>query len=137
MEYSLSEIDKAAEWLLGNWDQYFIWCFVGDMGSGKTTLIKAICENRGVIDPMSSPTFSIVNEYSTNAGETIYHFDFYRLEHESEAENIGVEEYFYSGDHCLIEWPEKVATLIPDNYLEISIKLVGENQRALSILPHG
>lgn len=112
-------------------------CFHGDMGAGKTTLIKVICEQLGVIDSMSSPTFSIVNEYRDGDDYPIYHFDFYRVEKLQEAIDIGVDEYFYSGDVCLIEWPEMINELIPDERLEISIKLAVNNGREITISRHG
>jgi tRNA threonylcarbamoyladenosine biosynthesis protein TsaE len=98
-----------------------IWLLNGEMGAGKTTLSKAICAELGVIDTVSSPTFSIVNQYLTQKGETIYHFDFYRLKNEQEAFQIGVEEYFYSGNLCLIEWASKIPSFLPATYVEINI----------------
>jgi tRNA threonylcarbamoyladenosine biosynthesis protein TsaE len=87
--------------------------FYGEMGAGKTTLIKAICTEFGVTDNISSPTFSIVNEYKGRNGKKTYHFDFYRIKSQDEAYDLGYEEYFYSGAICLIEWPEKVKDLLP------------------------
>ena len=112
-------------------------CFQGEMGAGKTTIIKVICEQLGVEDAMSSPTFSIVNEYRDQDDYSIYHFDFYRVEKLEEALDIGVEEYFYSGDLCLIEWPDKIKPIIPEKHLEISIKLVGDNAREITIRSNG
>jgi tRNA threonylcarbamoyladenosine biosynthesis protein TsaE len=86
--------------------------FEGEMGAGKTTLIKALCKKAGVLDAVGSPTFSIVNEYKTLAGQTIYHFDFYRIKNLQEAFDIGYEEYFFSGHQCFIEWPEKIQSLL-------------------------
>ena len=91
---------------------YKIWIFEGEMGAGKTTLIKAICKNLGVMDEVSSPTFSIVNEYKTVEGKTVYHFDFYRVKSIEEVYDIGVEDYFYSGNICLVEWPEKIKEIL-------------------------
>ena len=108
-------------------------CFYGQMGAGKTTLIKSICLQLGVIDAMSSPSFSIINEYLTERDEPIYHFDFYRIEDEQEALNVGVEEYFYSGSICLIEWPEKIPALIPEEHLKININLVDERRREIDL----
>lgn len=95
--------------------------FDGEMGAGKTTFIKYICKNLGVSDTVSSPTFSIVNEYQTS-NNTIYHFDFYRLNSEEEAHNIGIEEYFYSGNICLVEWAFKIPNLLPSKYLQVKIE---------------
>ena len=114
-----------------------IWLFMGQMGAGKTTLIKAVCESMEVLDEVNSPTFSIVNEYLTKGGETLYHFDFYRLENEEEAYQIGVEEYFYSGNVCLIEWAEKVEGLLPDAFLRIDITENTDQSRTIKLTTHG
>lgn len=132
-----SELAAVAEEVQPMIAQQPIVCFHGEMGAGKTTLIKVICEHLGVADAMSSPTFSIVNEYRDAEDAPIYHFDFYRVEKTQEALDIGVDEYFYSGDVCLIEWPEMIKELIPESYLEINIKLVGANEREITILSHG
>jgi tRNA threonylcarbamoyladenosine biosynthesis protein TsaE len=95
--------------------------FFGEMGAGKTTFIKAICKKLGVDQNVTSPTFSIVNEYVSASGERIYHFDFYRIERESEAVDIGCEEYFESGFLCLIEWPEKIINLLPHPFIKVTI----------------
>lgn len=128
-----AELSAVASEVIGMLPTHRIVCFHGEMGAGKTTFIKVVCEALGVADAMSSPTFSIVNEYRDQEGKSIYHFDFYRIEKQEEALDIGVEEYFYSGDLCLIEWPEMISTLIPENHLEISIKLVGENAREITL----
>ena len=114
-----------------------VWIFEGELGAGKTTLIKALCEVLGVVDTVSSPSFSVINEYRTSAGATIYHFDFYRIKNEMEAVDIGADEYFYSGDQCFIEWPSKIPSLIPDKYLKISINLALENQRKITLETYG
>jgi len=102
------------------------------MGAGKTTLIKVLCENLGVTEPVTSPTFSIVNEYRGPAN-TIYHFDFYRLKNQTEALDMGYEEYFYSGAYCFIEWPEKIPGLLPDRYVSVRIHVTGPNSRQIII----
>jgi tRNA threonylcarbamoyladenosine biosynthesis protein TsaE len=109
-----------------------IFLFYGDMGAGKTTLIKAICEHLGVTEPATSPTFAIVNEY-VGGKQKIYHFDFYRLKNESEALDMGYEEYFYSGACCFIEWPEKIPSLLPEHYVSVKISVTGEGSRAINI----
>lgn len=96
--------------------------FRGAMGSGKTTLIKEICAGLGVADPTGSPTFSVVNEYLASNGGPVYHFDFYRINSEEEAYDIGYEEYFYSGALCLVEWPEKVESILPETICEVIIE---------------
>ena len=95
--------------------------FYGSMGAGKTTLIKNLCHRMGVTDEVNSPTFAIVNEYVTEEGEPVYHFDFYRIKKMEEAYDIGYENYFYSGYLCLIEWPELIEPLLPDTYLRVDI----------------
>jgi tRNA threonylcarbamoyladenosine biosynthesis protein TsaE len=117
----LNELPNVAQKIIAFAGSQKIWLLEGEMGAGKTTLSKAICAELGVIDTVSSPTFAIVNQYLTNSQQTIYHFDFYRLKNEAEAFAIGVEEYFDSGSLCLIEWADKIPTLIPENHLEISI----------------
>ena len=131
-----SELKNVAKLLIDSFSTYKIWCFDGDMGVGKTTLIKEICKLLGVSDSMSSPTFSIVNEYRDSNDQPIYHFDFYRIKNEQEALDIGVEEYFYSDDLCLIEWPELIDSLIPEQHLKINIKLVENNQREIAAVPY-
>ena len=107
--------------------------FYGEMGAGKTTLIKYLCKELGVIESTSSPTFSIVNEYLSKDGNSIYHFDFYRIEKESEVLDLGYEDYFYSGNYCFVEWPEKIPHLIPESTINITIKLDANNNRLISI----
>jgi tRNA threonylcarbamoyladenosine biosynthesis protein TsaE len=120
----------AAEKLLAFNNNVFL--FYGDMGAGKTTFIKSICQKLGVDDTVSSPTFSIVNEYVSPEGP-IYHFDFYRLKTETEAMDLGFEEYLYSGNYCFIEWPEKIPNLLPDHAVNVSITITGEQERFLKI----
>jgi tRNA threonylcarbamoyladenosine biosynthesis protein TsaE len=109
-----------------------IFLFYGDMGAGKTTLIKALCASIGVTDNVASPTFSIVNEY--NAGsQKVYHFDFYRLKNQTEALDMGYEEYFYSGAYCFIEWPAMIPDLLPENYVSVKISVSADNSRQIII----
>ena len=109
-----------------------IWIFVGDLGAGKTTLIKEICKFLGVSDEVSSPTFAIINEYLAN-NKTLYHFDFYRLKNEQEAVDIGILEYFDSGAYCFIEWPQKVQNLLPDEFLMITIESTDGEERVFKL----
>jgi tRNA threonylcarbamoyladenosine biosynthesis protein TsaE len=115
---------------------YRVWLFYGEMGAGKTTFIKALGEQLEVIDTMSSPTFSIVNEYATRQQQRIFHFDFYRLKNELEAYDIGTEEYLDSGNYCFIEWPEKISGLIPPQYVEVKITLENEILRTIALSVH-
>ena len=129
---SAEDAPVVATQLLQQFSQKKIWLFYGEMGAGKTTLIKAICEKLGVLSPTSSPTYSIVNEYQTSGNQKIFHFDFFRLKNESEALDMGIEEYFYSGNLCLIEWPEKIAELLPEGALRVEIN-VEENERKVVV----
>ena len=131
------QLEEAAKAIIEAGKDTDAWLFIGEMGAGKTTLIKAICEVKGVLDEVNSPTFSIVNEYLTADDETLYHFDFYRLEREEEALDIGIEEYFYSGNVCLIEWPERVEGLLPDTFLRIDITENTDHTRTIKLTMHG
>ena len=131
------ELDTLAAQLLKIMSPVRVCCVVGDMGAGKTTLIKAFGRELQVQDTMSSPTFSIVNEYLTKAKESVYHFDFYRIKSEREAYDIGTEEYFYSGNYCFIEWPEKIPTMLPDVYAQLKIGVENSTQRTLELSIHG
>ena len=105
--------------------------FYGEMGTGKTTLIKEICKQLGVAGSMSSPTFSVVNEYKTSDNKIIYHFDLYRVKNIEECLDIGMEEYLYSGNYCFIEWPEIALPLLPEKYYSLSIKAEKDNTRSI------
>lgn len=131
---SIGQLSKAAEQLIAfaETNQIKNLLFYGEMGAGKTTFIKAFCAALGVADAVSSPTFSIVNEYDSPKG-IIYHFDFYRLKNQMEALDIGLEEYLYSGNYCLIEWPEKIPDLLPESHLKILIEVLPNQQRKLTI----
>lgn len=128
----LADLDEAAKSILSLAGDTHIFIFEGDMGAGKTTLIKALAKALGVTEIVTSPTFSIVNEYDA-AGTIIYHFDFYRIKNLQEAYDIGYEEYFYSGNICFIEWPEKIDSLLPEQYVKVAISTTGENERILSV----
>jgi len=130
--YSLDEIPEIAKELISTVKSRYL-LFYGEMGTGKTTLIKEIVKQLGVTDVASSPTFSLVNEYLSQKGETIYHFDFYRIEKEEEAYDIGIEEYFYGNNWCLIEWPEKVENLLPLESVEIRLTMNPDNTRTIQI----
>ncbi len=133
----IEELPKVADQVIAFAGDQKIWLLNGQMGAGKTTLSKSICRAMEVLDTVQSPTFSIVNEYLSAQGETIYHFDFYRLEHPEEALSIGVEEYFYSGNLCLIEWAEKIGNLLPEQYLAIDIVDLGDQKRHYTLTHHG
>lgn len=118
---TLADLPVVARQIISFGQDHNIWLFDGDMGAGKTTLIKVIASQLGIVDEVNSPTFSIVNEYIDEQDKIYYHFDFYRLKAETEALDIGIEDYFYSGNCCFIEWSEKIPTLIPENFLRIFI----------------
>lgn len=130
--FSLEEIDSAAKQILSH-NVKKTMLFHAGMGVGKTTLIKAIARQLGVTSMTSSPTFSLVNEYETESGDTLYHFDLYRLNSETEAYDMGLDEYFYSGNLCLIEWPEKTPNLIPLDHTSITIKQLPDGRRHLTV----
>lgn len=130
--FSLAEIDMAAESVLAQNIKKTI-LFHGSMGAGKTTFIKAMARKLGVKDMTSSPTFSLVNEYETEDGDILYHFDLYRINSEEEGYDMGLDEYFYSGNVCLIEWPEKTPNLIPLDHTSITIKELPDGRRHLTV----
>lgn len=134
---SLADLPQVASELIDFGYVNKNWLFIGEMGAGKTTLIKQICKNLEVIDQVSSPTFSIVNEYVTKSEQTVYHFDFYRLADIEEAINIGAEDYFFSGHLCLIEWPQIIANLLPDEYLTVQIEELLTGERKIILKHHG
>ena len=128
--FSLAEINEVAQKII-NQNPHKVILFNGEMGVGKTTFIKELAKVLGVNEPTSSPTFSLVNEYQTNDNQLVYHFDVYRLKHESEALDMGIDEYLYSGNWCFIEWAEKIPNLIPQQHSVIDIKLLPNNEREL------
>jgi tRNA threonylcarbamoyladenosine biosynthesis protein TsaE len=128
---SISELPAAAQSLLQFAQNQKIFLFYGEMGAGKTTLIKALCKQLGVVEPVTSPTFSIVNEYE-GTDSKVFHFDFYRLKNQDEALDMGYEEYFYSDSYCLIEWPEKIPDLLPLHYIKVSLQATGNQTRQIT-----
>lgn len=130
---SLNELPEVAEAILNELNGRTVVAFRGEMGAGKTTLIRSIMALLGSEDTISSPTFAIVNQYSTEAENTVYHFDFYRIERIEEAYDFGYEEYFYSGELCLVEWPEKIEQLLPDNVMTVNITIESETERTFTI----
>lgn len=131
---NLEDIDRAADEFVRNMDQDTVFAFRGDMGVGKTTFISAVCRRLGVdTDDVSSPTFAIISEYrSDTTAELIYHFDMYRIENEDEALDAGVEDYFYSGALCFVEWPEKIADLLPGDTVFVDIRENPDGSRTLT-----
>lgn len=124
-------MERVADELMATFQESRIFAFYGHMGSGKTTFIRAICKTLQSDDTVTSPTFAIVNEYRTATGKSLFHFDFYRLKKLEEAYDLGYEDYFYGGDYCLIEWPEKVESLLPPSYVEVKISEDGDQTRTI------
>ena len=121
--HGVDALTVASDYLISLRDEADVIAFYGSMGAGKTTLIKNLCHRMGVTDEVNSPTFAIVNEYATMEGESVYHFDFYRIKKLEEAYDIGFENYFYSGNLCLIEWPEMIEPILPDHYIRVCLRL--------------
>jgi len=134
MSFTLETIEQEAEAFAKKYLQEGrVVAFYAKMGVGKTTFIKALCKVLQVTDTINSPTFAIVNEYNTVTNDTLYHFDFYRIKDIHEAVDFGAEEYFYSGNICLVEWPELVEAILPDDCLEVEIKLLENDERELVV----
>ena len=130
--FKLENIQQAAQQFLAAAGNAKVFAFHGDMGAGKTTFIHALCEAMDVKGNISSPTFSIINQYANASGNTIYHMDLYRLKNENEALGAGVEDCLYSGNICLVEWPEKAPGIFPDNALHVTIIMIDSNTRKLN-----
>ena len=130
LNYSLNEIELLAEKLVKQFESFRIFCFEGALGAGKTTLIEAICRYLGSNDPLSSPTFSIINEYDSTKG-ILYHMDWYRLKNEEEAIQIGIEDYLYSGHYCFIEWHKQAEMLIPKPFVHVTLTSLEASARSI------
>jgi tRNA threonylcarbamoyladenosine biosynthesis protein TsaE len=132
IEFTIEQLESVAQQIIAQQPQKVI-LFHGEMGVGKTTLIKQLCKTLGVLEATSSPTFSLVNEYEISNNQLVYHFDFYRLKNEMEALDMGADDYFYSGNWCFIEWAEKIPNLIPDEHSVITIELLPDGKRQLQL----
>lgn len=130
---SLSELNVVADKFLHLMKDKKIFAFFGSMGVGKTTFIKALCNELGVVEIVTSPTFALVNEYQTGSNNVIYHFDFYRIEKIDEVYDLGYEEYFFSGNYCFIEWPEKIAEILPEDIVYVHIVENNDGSRTINL----
>lgn len=130
--YSLDNLSEIASEIIASAENKTL-LFFGEMGVGKTTLIKEICKKLGVTDSISSPTFSLVNEYETSKKEKVFHFDFYRITDEEEALDMGIEEYFDNNDWCLIEWPKNIENLLPLDAVEIHLSILNDGKRNIQL----
>jgi len=129
---SVKELRKLSETILSEFSEQRVFAFFGKMGAGKTTFIQAFCETLGSGDIVTSPTFALINEYRAPRFPAIFHFDFYRIKNVEEAFDLGYEDYFFSGDYCLIEWPEKIESLLPEKYVEVKIEVQEDDSRIIS-----
>ncbi|MDH3381207.1 MAG: tRNA (adenosine(37)-N6)-threonylcarbamoyltransferase complex ATPase subunit type 1 TsaE [Flavobacteriaceae bacterium] len=134
--YHKNDLPQIAKTIIENSKSKII-TFNGEMGAGKTTLIKELVKSLGINDVTSSPTFSLVNQYQANNNLLVFHFDFYRINNETEAMDMGIEEYFDSGAWCFIEWPNKVKNLLPLNIDEVIIEVINDQERTIEIINHG
>lgn len=132
----VANLPEIAKKIIDATKGFKVFAFYGEMGAGKTTLIKAFCKTLDVIDEVNSPTFSIINEYFTTAEESIFHFDFYRIKKIEEVYDIGYEEYIYSGNYCFMEWPELIRELLPTSFVYVSIEETEDGGRKISFETH-
>ena len=136
-QYGLSDIPTLAAELLQVAGGIKVWAFEGEMGAGKTTLISELCKQLGVVDPVSSPTFAIVNEYAyllEGLNSSLFHIDLYRMEDEDEARRAGIEECLFSGKRCFVEWPQRVPSILPDEFIKIRLDYDGETSRTIRVV---
>ncbi|MDB5263727.1 MAG: tRNA ((37)-N6)-threonylcarbamoyltransferase complex ATPase subunit type 1 TsaE [Adhaeribacter sp.] len=130
---ALANLPEAATAIWDFVKEENILLFEGEMAAGKTTLIKELCRQAGIAEPVSSPTYALVNEYESNRGETFYHFDFYRIKDAQEAQDMGAAEYFYSGNKCLVEWPGLIRNLLPEHFVTVTIDKGAGEARTITL----
>lgn len=133
IEFSLEDIDSAAQTFLKHFRGYPVFAFSGELGAGKTTFISAICRQLGVSEIVSSPTFSIIQQYDSKDDKTIYHIDLYRIKGEEEALHAGIEDCLYSGGYCFVEWPENALNIFPNNTVFVNLEINENSKRVLSV----
>lgn len=131
--HTLADIHEGAREFIKEIGPHRVFAFYGSMGAGKTTFIKAVCEELGVKDVITSPTFALVNEYTDGHGNPVYHFDFYRIKKLEEVYDMGYEDYFYSGHLCFLEWPELIEELLPDDAVKVHISVEADGERLLEM----
>jgi tRNA threonylcarbamoyladenosine biosynthesis protein TsaE len=129
---SINDLQNVANELIRTFSTDRVFAFYGKMGAGKTTFIQSICRVLGTADNVTSPTFALINEYNTDQLDSIFHFDFYRIKELEEAYDLGYEDYIYSGSYCLIEWPEMIEPLLPDNIVEVRIEVQDDESRVIT-----
>ena len=129
---SIKDLQEAAKKFLGYFPKPEVFAFYGEMGAGKTSFIQSVCRELNVLDTVTSPTFSLVNEYISSQHGTLYHFDFYRIQNIREVFDLGYEEYFFQDQYCFIEWPEKVESLLPGSTIKVYLKVMSQGKRRLS-----
>ena len=130
----IKDLNRIAKRLINEFPAFRIFAFYGKMGAGKTTFIQSVCKALGSDDSVTSPTFALINEYKTGDRQSIFHFDFYRIKNIEEAFDLGYEDYLYSGNYCLIEWPELIEPLLPENIVKVKIDVAEDGSRNISAL---
>ncbi|MCW3807851.1 tRNA (adenosine(37)-N6)-threonylcarbamoyltransferase complex ATPase subunit type 1 TsaE [Plebeiibacterium marinum] len=130
---SIDKLEDVASEFVKEFPNPGVFCFYGSMGAGKTTFIQALCKKLNVVDVVNSPSFAIVNEYNTDNGDSVYHFDFYRLKEEEEAFDLGYEDYFYSDSYCFVEWPGKIDSLLPEKRYDVTVTVLDDMTREIVV----
>ncbi len=134
---NIKDLQEAAKIFLGYFSKPGIFAFYGEMGAGKTSFIQSVCKELNVLDVVTSPTFSLVNEYKSSQNGMLYHFDFYRIQTIREVFDLGYEEYFFQGQYCFIEWPEKIEPLLPESTIKVYLEVISKGKRRLSFSTSG
>lgn len=133
MEYTLEGIDEATKTILPLLHQYKVIAFSGELGAGKTTFISSLCVHLGVTEPITSPTYSIIQEYNTEEGTRVYHMDLYRIDSRQEALDAGIDDCLHSGEYCMVEWPDKVPGIFPIGTVYCNLQFLSANKRKMIV----